>query len=260
MTPVEFKMLLVLRIVSILCAINHLALDITDAVTIGAPHFEAGIGGIDIGRHTATYIALRMHLEDDLTCTGIAEVGAIEAVLVAIPHLQFGRRGVESHQMECIAVAHTCVIKSAAIMVYCHGAIGYLVAAIAIYISHTQVVVTLSGIACPLGVIGIEHPVLLQFTSIPIPSSQNGAGVIAATEDGRSMDAIEIAYTGQHAVGTVSIVVAPVAQVAALGDIGLRIHSLTGKTIKHGDIFIAREYAARHGATWLVILAPLALG
>ena len=153
---------------------------------------------------------------------------------MAVPHLQFGALRVESHQVQRIAMAHAGVIQSTAIVIYRHRAVGNLVATVAIHISHTQVVVTLSGIAVQglailanTLVIGVEHPVLLQFVAVPIPGSQHRTGVITATEDGRGMLAIQIAHSSQHTIRTVGIVIAPVAQVTTCRHVGFGSQSLT---------------------------------
>ena len=95
---------------------------------------------------------------------------------------------------------HACVVETATIVIYSHRAVGNLIAAIAIYIGHTQIVIALTGIAGPLGGVGIENPMLTELAAVPIPRSNNGAGVIASAEEGRCMLAIEIANTCQHAV------------------------------------------------------------
>ena len=84
-------MLLMLGIVRILSRIDNLALDITDPVTIAAPHLYTWVGGVDVSCHATAYIAGGRNLEDHLTSTGITEVTTILAVLMAIPHLELGR-------------------------------------------------------------------------------------------------------------------------------------------------------------------------
>ena len=88
MAAVELKMLLVLRIVRVLSAIDNLALYVAYAVAIAAPHLNTRIGGVYISSHTAANIALRGNLEENLASTGIAEIAAIATVLVAIPNLK----------------------------------------------------------------------------------------------------------------------------------------------------------------------------
>ena len=256
----QLQVLLMLRVGGVLCAIDHLSVDITDAMTVGAPHLHTGVGGVDISGHAAAHVTLRRHLKQHLASAGIAEVATIAAVLMAVPHLQLGRRRVEAHQMDGIAMAHAGVVEAATVVIHSHRAVGYLIAAIAIHIGHTQVVIALCGIAGPLGLVGVEGPALAQFASVPIPGCQHGAGVVAATEDGRRLASVEIAHSRQHAVGAVGIVVAPVGQVATLGHVGFGVHGATGQSVEHGDILIARQDATCHGAPALVILAPLAFG
>ena len=73
-----------LRIVGILSCINHFTFQIPYAVTVGAPHLTAVVGGVDVGSHTAADIGLRLHLEYDFASAGISQVRAVAAVFVTL--------------------------------------------------------------------------------------------------------------------------------------------------------------------------------
>ena len=143
-------------------------------------------------------------------------------------------------------------------MVYSHRAIGYLVTAITVDISNTQVVVALSGIACPLWGIGIKYPVLFQFFAIPVPCSNNRTGVVATTKDGTGTFTVQIANACQHAIAAIGIVVAPLFHFASLRNIGFCIHHLARQSVEHADIVRSCQNASHTRGTFFIILAPLA--
>ena len=120
--------------------------------------------------------------------------------------------------------------------------------------------IALSSIFAPLGNVGIESPSILEFLAIPIPGSENGPRIIAATEDSTCLMPVEVTHSSQHTVAAVCIIVAPVGKVAALGDVGFGIHGSTCQTIEDRDVFGSGENAARHRATFAIIFAPFALG
>ena len=165
--------------------------------------------------------------------------------------------------MDGITVAHTGGIEALTVVVDSHRTVDDLVAAVTIDISHAKVVVALAGIVGQglpvfteaLG-IGVEDPVWLQFLAVPVPGSQYGTGVVAPAEEGRGSPAVEVSDASQKTVGAVGIVVAPVAEIATLGDIGLGVHSGARQAVEDGDVFVAGEDTARHRSTLLIIFAP----
>ena len=153
-------------------------------------------------------------------------------------------------------MAHASVVESPSVVVDSHRAVGDLVAAVAVDIGHAQVVITLSGIVGPLGVVCVEHPVGLQLMSVPVPGCDDAAGVIAATKDAAGVDAVEIGHTRQETVGAVGILVAPVVEVAAFGDIGFGVEGTACETVEDGDVFVARQDTARHRTLAVVVARP----
>ena len=77
---------------------------------------------------------------------------------MAVPYLQLVAVRIEWHEVQGIAMSEASVVESPSVVVYRHGAERYLVLAVAIDISNAQVVVALSGIALPFGVVGVEDP------------------------------------------------------------------------------------------------------
>ena len=98
--------------------------------------------------------------------------------------------------MHGIAMPHAGVIKAAAVVVDSHGAIGDLVATVAIDISHAQVVVALSGIAVPFGRVGVENPADRECAAVEIVGGDTRTGVVATTENGAKVLAVEVVQTG----------------------------------------------------------------
>ena len=66
------------------------------------------------------HINIRGQLEDDFARGGIAEVGTVLLVFVAVPYLQFVVSGVENGEMQCVAMSKTGIVKSSPIVVYSH--------------------------------------------------------------------------------------------------------------------------------------------
>ena len=172
-----------LWVVRVLRTVENLTFDVSDAMTISAPHLQTRVGRVDVGSHCTAYVALRGYLEDNLTSMGIAEIRAVAAVLMTVPYLQLLGIRVEGCQMDSIAVSHASIVQSASVVVNSHRAIGNLVAAIAIDISHAQVVVPLSCIGGPFWGIGVKRPMILQLFAVPIPCGDDGTGVVAPAKD-----------------------------------------------------------------------------
>ena len=138
---------------------------------------------------------------------------------------------------------HARVIESCAIVVHSHRAIRNLVPSVAIHIRHAQVVVALSCIAGPLRVIGVKHPALFQFTSVPVPCRQYRACVVATTEHRTRRASAKIAHRCQIALRPVATVVAPAVHIASLRHIRLRVHHLARHAVKHTQVFRSRQDA-----------------
>ena len=131
------------------------------------------------------------------------------------------------------------VVEASAIVVEGHGAVGDLVAAVAIHVAYAQVVVALSCIAAPLGGVGVEGPADCQLFAVEVVGGDARAGVVAATEDGAQVLAVEVAAGGQETVAAVGVVVAPAAQLTALGDIVDGADGTSALALKAGDPFRA---------------------
>ena len=178
----------------VFCRSDEFALDISYASAIGTPHLQTFVGRVNIGSHTSAHIKVAWNLEDHFACGSIAEVATIAAILVTVPHLQLIAIRIESHQVQGIAMTEACVVESTTIVVNSHRTVCYFVAAIAINISHSEVVVALTSIACPLRIVCVEDPTAGEILSVPIPGSNNCASVISTAEESRSLFAIEISY------------------------------------------------------------------
>ena len=134
-------------------------------------------------------------------------------------------------------MTEACVVESTTIVVNSHRTVCYFVAAIAINISHSEVVVALTSIACPLRIVGVEDPTAGEILSIPIPGSNNCASVISTAEESRSLFAIEIAYASKITLRTVAMVVAPTGKRSATRNIVDGLHSFSCETIEDSKIF-----------------------
>ena len=255
----ECQVLLVLRVVGVFGAADDLAPDVAYAMAVAAPHLHAGVGGVDVGGHAPADVAIRGDLEDDLARRGVAQVGTVAAVLMAVPHLQAGALRVESHEVDGVAVPHAGVVEPAAIVIDGHGAVCDFVASVAVHVGHAEVVVALPGIVGPLWLVGVEGPAVCQFLAVPVPCGDDGARVVSPAEDAAEASPVEVSGGGEHAVGAVGVAVAPVHGVAALRDVGLAVHGLTGHAVEDGDVFRTGEDAAGHGPLPPVVFAPLLL-
>ena len=102
---------------------------------------------------------------------------------MTIPHLQLATPWIEGHQVDGVTVTHPRVIETAPIVVDGHRTVGDLVAAVAVDIGHTEIVVALSGVAGPLGIVGIECPTGFELMTVPVPGDEHRTGIVAATED-----------------------------------------------------------------------------
>ena len=80
-------------------------------------------------------------------------------------------------------MTHPCVIEPAPIMIDGHRTVGDLIAAVTVDIGHTEIVVALSGVTGPLGIVGIECPTGFELTTVPVPGDEHRTGIVTATED-----------------------------------------------------------------------------
>ena len=148
------------------------------------------------------------------------------------------------HEVNGVAVPHTRVVQSRAVVVDGHRAIGNLVHPVAVDIGDAQVMVALSGIARPLRGVGVEDPAVCQFSSVPVPGCQHTAGVVAAAEDRAWAFPVQVSYCRQETVGAVGAVVAPAADIAALRDVGLRVEGTACQSVEDGEVLWPHEDAA----------------
>ena len=134
-------------------------------------------------------------------------------------------------------MSHTRVVKSCAVVIYSHGAIGNLIASVAVHIGNAQVVVALSGITGPLRCVGVEGPAVRQLFSVPVPCGNHRACVVSSAEDAAGMNAVEIGHACQIAFRTVGMVVAPVGSLSSFRHIVGCGHGCASQSVEHGDIF-----------------------
>ena len=221
-------------------AVHYLAANVAKAATATAPHLQTRIRGVDIGRHAASHIGLVRQLEDDPSCSCIAEVAAVALIFVAVPHLQAVVEREEAGHMHGIAVTEARGVESLAVVVHSHRTVGNLVAAIAVHISHAQVVIALSGIS-PAHLIRVEDPSLLQFAAIEVPCRQHCASVVAAAHHHRRTDTVQIGHAGQVAFAAIGIVVAPILQFAPFGYIVNCVDGAPRRALEDSQIFGAFE-------------------
>ena len=249
-------------------AVDDFAPRVADAAGGRGPHLQAGVRGVDVGSHAAAYIFVGENLEENLAGASIAEVAAVAFVLVAVPDAE-GLSQAKHCQMHGIAMTEAGVVETAAVVVKGHGAIGDLVAAIAIDIADAQVVVALTGIAAPFGRVGVEGPTHGEVLAVEVVGRDACTGVVTATEDGAEVLAVEVGAGGQEAVAAVGVVVAPATQFATFGDIVNGAEGAAGEAIEAGDplrTFIdeaATRSLAVHlaGPTWTAeLLAGVAIG
>ncbi len=156
--------------------------------------------------------------------------------------------GNESGEMYGIAVACPVVMQTGAVVVYGHRAVNDFIAAVAVDIAHAEIVVALSRIVAPFRIVGVENPLLFQFSPVPIPGNKYGAGIISPAHDDAWPDTVQISYAGQEAVAAVGACIAPAGQVAAFGQIVGCVEGLSGLAAENGQIFRAGEYTAVGGA------------
>ena len=152
-------------------------------------------------------------------------------------------------------MTEACVVESTTIVVDSHRTVCYFVAAIAINISHSEVVVALTSIACPLRIVGVEDPTTGEILSIPIPSSNHGTCIISTTEESRRSFTIEISHTCKITLRTIAMVVAPTSKWSATWNIVNSLHSFACKTVEDSKIFRALHDSAQ--AIALLVAAPI---
>ena len=128
-------------------------------------------------------------------------------------------RGEEGGQVYGVSVAEAGIVEGRSIVVHSHGAIGDLVASVAIDICHSQVMVPLSGIASLVGVVGVEDPAEAELLAVEIVGGEHGACVVASAEDGTQVLTVEVATGGQEAVAAVGVVITPGANLASLRNV-----------------------------------------
>ena len=224
---------------------DHVALVVAHAAGGAAPHLPAGVRRVDVGRHGAAHVGVGRDPVDDLAGGGVHEGGADPAGLVADPDLQLFAAGDHGAEVHGVAMAEAVAVQARAVVVDAAGAVDDLVAAVAVHVGGTQVMVALAvpGVEGRIAV-GVEEPLHLELLAIPVPGGEGGAGIIAAAHHRARADAVEVGDGGQVAVGAVGVAVAPGTVLPAVGDIIHRGHRGAGASVEDGQVFVALHDAA----------------
>ena len=141
-------------------------------------------------------------------------------------------------------MVHTGRVEAFTVVVNSHLAIYDFVAAVAVNVDYTKVVVALAGVCLIAGSVGVEYPFNCEVFTIPIVSCQNAAGVVATCHNGRWTYTVEISHSGKEAVGAVCISVAPSFDIAAWRNIFYRCHFSTCLAVENRYVFRARDNAS----------------
>ena len=145
-------------------------------------------------------------------------------------------------------MVHAGAVQTFAVMVHRHLTVDYLVAPIAIHIGHTQVMVALSGIGFVAWSVGVEHPLRLQFLTVPVKCGQYASGIISTAHHHAGMSAVQIGDAGQETVAAIGVSITPVLQIAALRDIVYGRHLRSGFSVEHSQVLRPCDYSALHVA------------
>ena len=189
----------------------HLAFHIAYATRSRRPHLQPPVGRVYVGCHPSSHILVCLDLEDNLASRRIAEGRPVTFVLVYVPHLQSVAVREETRHMNCVPMSHTCVVQSCSVMVNTHRTVYYLVLAVGIHITHTQVVVALTAPQSPPVFLRVEKPPPGQGLAVPVPCSESGTRIIAPAHHHTRMHAVKVSHTGKVSFTPVAVVVAPVA-------------------------------------------------
>ena len=149
-------------------------------------------------------------------------------VLMACPYLQVGFRRVELSQVKCVAMSHAGRIKSFTVVVDGTRTVDDFIASVSVYISYTQVVVALSRIVFPFGLVTIEEPALVQLLPVPVEGGERSTCIISPAHDYTGMHSVQVSDASQITVASVGTRVSPVLQVSTRRDIINGLHGFSG--------------------------------
>ena len=217
------------------CGTNHFSFYIPYAPGSRRPHLQSVIRRVDVRRHATPHVFGSRKLKDDLSGRSIAEIAPVALVLMAVPHLQATRRGVESREMQGVAMAETGIVQPRPVMVYRTRAVRDFVTTVTVHVGHTQVMVSLPCVRSPTGGIRIEHPTRRQPLAIPIKSRQHSTRIIPPAHHHARMPPVQISHSRQIPFTAVGIIVAPVFQPSARRDIVHRLQGRARLPVEHGQ-------------------------
>ena len=136
-------------------------------------------------------------------------------------------------------MSHVRTVKSFPVMVYGTLSVDNFITAIPIYISYTQVVISLSGVSFVSRSVAVEYPMLTELFPVPIVCGQDGAGVISSAHYYARMYSVQVSDACQKTVAAVGAVISPTSKVATLGYIIDCLHGFSGEPVKNSQIFRA---------------------
>jgi len=118
-------------------------------------------------------------------------------------------------------------------------AIHNFITTISIHIAHAQIVVSLTRVVTPFGLIAVEHPSLLKLFTIPVECSQHRSGVVSSAHYNTGMNTIQVSHTSQITIASVGMIITPTHQIASFRNIVCGIKRLASRPTEHSKILIA---------------------
>jgi len=229
----------------------------------GSPAFRTFVAGVDVkgiapARAFSPVATLggrsnRRNLPVYLTSSRITHIECrITKTLLDVKHFQawFGWNMIG--EMHGVSMSQPGGVESLAVVVNGTGTVHNLVTTIPIHITHTQVVVSLSAVSSQLRiVVGIEQPAQGELSVFKVKSSQSSPGIVAPAHHHTGILAVQVGHTGQIALGTVAVSVAPYSpELLGSGILGFRMTSgnvinildgSSGHPVKDGEVLRTAE-------------------
>ena len=135
-------------------------------------------------------------------------------------------------------------VEPFAIMVDGARTVDDFITPVTVYVSYTEIMVSLFGILFISGDVCIEYPMLIQFLSIPVEGSQYDTRVVTAAHHYAGTNTVQISDAGEKTVAAVGTRITPVFGISTGRDIVSSVKCFTGKSGEYGQIFVTFQYAS----------------
>src|SRR5688572_18740 len=152
-------------------------------------------------------------------------------------YFQSGPAGNDIGDVQCVSMANTGGVESTTIVVNSCSTENNFLLSIIIYVSDAEAVRSLTAVGLILAAIRCKRPTFCQLSVAPVQSRDLSFFVVAARENHAGSLSIQVSYTGQKAVYSVAVVIAPIRDSTAWIRVINGLHDIPRKAIEYCQKF-----------------------